>query len=221
MWRWIFVIVSVPKTLVYSHLLLGFWCTGGPKISFCGDSLLDCFIYFLVFFSLFSSFRFILCCRRRYRASNGSTACLPGAFVLKGFLTSQPKNTQSLILPQGKMRAGYCLVEWKLACTPSMCARCGMLIIRRKEGKSMWMWSCLFFYKGFFASSSFSAAPQSVGRRRIRARGIARWGQRLRFVHHKVCPETGMMCERIYIGLAGRGTCFLSCRGINHSSGPA
>lgn len=130
--------MSVPKTLVYSHLLPGFWCTGGglkylSAVIHCSTAL----YIFLFFFSLFSSFRFILCSRRRYRASNGSTACLPAAFVLKGFLTSQPKNTQPLILPQGKMRAGYCLVERKLACTPSTCAQCGMLITRRKEGKSM------------------------------------------------------------------------------------
>lgn len=182
--------------------------------------MLDCFIYFLVFFSLFSSFRFILCSSRRYRASNGSTACLPGAFVLKGFLTSQPKNTQPLILPQGKIRAGYCLVERKLACTPSICAQCGMLIIQRRRGKARECEAVCISVRAF-VSSSFSAALWSVGRRKIRTRGIARWGQRLRFVHHKVCPETGMMCERIYIGLAGRGTCFLSCRGINHSSGRA
>lgn len=35
-------------------------------------------------------------------------------------------------------------------------------------------------------------------------------GRRLRFAHHKVCPETGMMCVRRYI-LAGQVEVLASC----------
>lgn len=119
--RLIFVFLRLFITLVYSHLVLGFLFMV-PERSICGDSLLECFVleFFVVvvcFFCLF--FCFILCSRREYRTPNGSTACLPSAFVLKGFLTSQPKNTQALLLPQGKIHTGNSLIERKPACTPS------------------------------------------------------------------------------------------------------
>lgn len=46
-----------------------------------------------------------------------ATAFLLSAFVLEGFLTSQPKNTQALLLPRSKECTG--LIERKPACTPS------------------------------------------------------------------------------------------------------
>lgn len=47
-------------------------------------------------------FCFVLCSRRDCGAPNGRAAFLLSAFVLEGFLTSQPKNTQALLLPRGK-----------------------------------------------------------------------------------------------------------------------
>lgn len=150
---------------------------------------------FFVFFFSCLFLCFIPCSRREYRAPNGNTACLPSTFVLEGFLTSQPKNTQTLLLPRGKIRTGNSLIERKPACTPYTWAHCGMFDHSKKKKKKCGNLK-LPVFQGF---CSFTAALWSVARRRIWARGIARWGQWLRFVHHKVCPETGMMCVRRYI----------------------
>lgn len=107
-----------------------------PERSICGDSLLECFGFCFFFRCLFLCF--ILCSRREYRAPNGNTACLPSTFVLEGFLTSQPKNTQTLLLPWGKIRTGNSLIERKPAWTPYTWAHCGMFDHSKKEKKEVW-----------------------------------------------------------------------------------
>lgn len=81
-------------TLVYSQLVLRFLFMV-PERSIWGDSLLECFVLLYA------------CSRREYGTPNGSTAFLLSAFVLEGFLASQPQNTQALLLlPEGKTRTG-------------------------------------------------------------------------------------------------------------------
>ena len=91
--------------------------------------------------------RFIawMLCFALYSALGGSmgllmaaTAFLLSAFVLKGFLTSQPKNTQALLLlPRGKKRTGNSLIERKPACTPSRWAHCGVFDHSEREKRSV------------------------------------------------------------------------------------
>lgn len=115
-------------TLVYSQLILGslFMVPERSTLS-------------VVIHCLNALFCFILCTRRECGAPNGSTAFLLSAFVLEGFLTSQPKNTQALLLPQGKIRTGNSLIEQKPACIPSRWTQHGMFDHSEKKKKNVWI----------------------------------------------------------------------------------
>lgn len=104
-------------TLVYSQLVLGFLFMVPERSIWC-DSLLECFVL------LYAR------SRREYGTPNGSTAFLLSAFVLEGFLASQPQNTQALLLlPEGKTvkrTQVNCLIEQQPACTASRWAQYNM-----------------------------------------------------------------------------------------------
>lgn len=169
-------------TLVYSQLILGSLFTVPERSTV--SAVIHC---------LNALFCFILCTRRECGAPNGSTAFLLTAFVLEGFLTSQPKNTQALLLPQGKIRTGNSLIERKPSCTPSRWAQHGMFDhSEKKKGLNPELPPFEFF-------ASSSAALRRVVRGRIRAQVQREGGWGLRFVHHQVCPDTGMLCVRRYI----------------------
>lgn len=138
--RWIFVFLRL--LLVYSQLILGslFMVPERSTLS-------------VVIHCLNALFCFILCTRRECGAPNGSTAFLRSAFVLEGFLTSQPKNTQALLLPQGKIRTGNSLIERKPACIPSRWAQHGMFDHSEKKKKKCGSWTPTFWVFCFFFSS--------------------------------------------------------------------
>lgn len=139
-------------------------------------------------------------------APNGSTAFLLSAFVLEGFLTSQPKTHRHFFFLRAKYAQVTALSNTSrhvhLPDEPS--AAC--LIIQRRNKVCV----KLNLPSLSFVSSLFSS--------------IVQWGlQESKRVN--ICPSSGLpidrndVCKKIYIGRAGRSTCFLSCRHINHSSG--
>lgn len=76
-----------------------------PERSFGDESLLCALL-----------FSFLLAFRRECRLLNGSTACLLGAFVLKGVLSSQTK--KNLFFPQDIIHKANSLIELEPASNP-------------------------------------------------------------------------------------------------------